>query len=172
MNALTFTVPGIAQTKGSARPYTVKRTRKDGTPYIGARVDNDNPKAKSWQKTIASYAAIASRREPLPDGPVILDVWFYFPRPQKFLTKKYALIEVPHVVPPDGDKCLRVVCDSLSGVLYRDDSRVVDAYVHKRYCRAGEVPRTVITARPVSSYQLPVPSSQLPTLFGQEALYS
>jgi hypothetical protein len=86
MNALTFTVPGVAQTKGSTRAFIPKG-------WTRAIITNDNPKAKGWQQLIAEHASQAlasSRLQPFPDCPIVLDVWFYFPRPQKFLTKKYA----------------------------------------------------------------------------------
>jgi Holliday junction resolvase RusA-like endonuclease len=112
--------------------------------------------------------------QPFPDCPVILDVWFYFPRPQKFLTKKYAASTCRTSTKIDADKALRVVADALSGVVYPDDSRIVDAYVHKRYCgAAGAMPRAVITVRAVDC-QLPTPihHPDAPTLFGEETLYS
>jgi Holliday junction resolvase RusA-like endonuclease len=166
---LTFTVPGVAQTKGSTRAFIPKG-------WTRAIITNDNPKAKGWQQLIAEHATQAlahSRLQPFPDCPIVLDVWFYFPRPQKFLTKKYAAVDVPHTTKVDADKALRVVADALSGVVYPDDSRIVDAYVHKRYCGAGELPRAVITVRAVSC-QLPAPihHPDAPTLFGEETLYS
>lgn len=166
---LRFTVPGVAQTKGSTRAFVPKGWTR---PII----TNDNPKAKGWQQLIAEHATKAladSKMQPFADCPVLLDVWFYLPRPQKFTTKKYADVDVPHTTKPDADKLARVVKDALSRVVYPDDSRVVDVYLHKRYCAAGELPRAVITVRAVS-FQLPAPihHSDEPTLFGQEALYS
>lgn len=165
---LTFTVPGIAETKGSTRAFIPKGWTR---PVI----TNDNPKAKGWQRLIAEHATQAltsSNLQPFADGPVLLDVWFYFPRPKKFLIKKYADVDLPHVSTPDADKCLRLVIDALTRVVYPDDSRVIDAYVHKRYCAAGELPRAVITVRAVTvDLPKPIHHPHTPTLFGQEALY-
>lgn len=168
MNTLRFTVPGVPQTKGSTRAFVPKGWTR---PVI----TNDNPRAKGWQQLIAEHATQAlasSHLQPFADSAVILDVWFYFPRPQKFLTPKYARVDVPHTTKPDADKALRVVKDALSRVVYRDDSRVIDAYVHKRYCALGEVPRVEITIRAVAwTLPHPVKHSDGPTLFGEETLY-
>lgn len=181
---LRFTVAGKPETKGSTKSFgfVVKNPttgqpvmNRSGRPLIRTITTNDNPKAKSWQQLIAERAAnalIDANLQPFADGAVVLDVWFYFPRPQKFLIAKWAHVDVPHTTKPDADKCLRVVKDALSQVVYRDDARVVDAYVHKRYCAAGEVPRAEITVRGVE-WRLPKPivHPETPTLFGEEALY-
>lgn len=165
---LTFTVPGVAQPKGSTRAFIPKGWAR---PIITSA----NPKGKAWQQLIAEHATRAlaeSRLQPFADGAVIIDAWFYFPRPQKFLTKKYAGVDVPHTTKPDADKILRLAKDSLSKVVYRDDAMVIDAYVHKRYCAAGELPRAVITVRSVTC-ELPkqIHHDDTPMLFGEEALY-
>lgn len=168
--SLRIIVPGIPQTKGSTRAFVPKGWTR---PII----TNDNAKAKGWQQLISQRAAAAletSNQQPFADGPVLLDVWFYFPRPQKFLTKKYAALDVAHTTKPDSDKCLRVVKDALSRVVYRDDSCVVDAYVHKRYCAAGELPRAEITVRAVMISALPKPVAHIdaPLLLTEEGLYA
>jgi crossover junction endodeoxyribonuclease RusA len=169
MNTLRFVVPGVAAKKGSTRAFIPKGWKR-------AVITNMDPKAKAWQQLVSEHATqalAASNQQPFADGPVMLDVWFYLPRPQKFLIKKYAHIDVPHVSTPDADKLLRCVIDSMTRVVYPDDSRVIDAYVHKRYCSAGELPRAVITVRAVTGeFQKPIHHPDTPTLFGQEALYS
>jgi Holliday junction resolvase RusA-like endonuclease len=186
MNAATlrFVVLGTPETKGSTRSFVpmkwareaVQRERATGKAVPPRAITtNDNPKAKAWQQLIATHASLALRDanlQPFMDGAIVLDVWFYFARPQKFLTKKYAGIDVPHITVPDADKALRVVKDALSDVVYRNDSMVIDAYVHKRYCAAGEMPRAEITIRSVQ-WDLPKPihHPETPLLFGEETLY-
>jgi Holliday junction resolvase RusA-like endonuclease len=82
-------------------------------------------------------------------------------------------VDVPHTTKIDADKALRLVADALSGVVYPDDSRIIDAYVHKRYCRPGDMPRAVITVRAVTGQlSTPIHHPDAPTLFGEETLYS
>lgn len=165
---LRFTVAGVAQTKGSTKAFIPKGWNR-------AIITNDNPKAKAWAQLIAeaaSRALVDLQLQPFESGAVVLDVWFYLPRPQKFLTKKYADVDVPHTTRPDADKLLRCVKDALSKVVWHDDAMVVDAYAHKRFCAAGEFPRAEITIRGVV-FDLPKPivHPATPTLFGEEALY-
>lgn len=172
MQTLSFVVPGVPATKGSTRAFVIEKAGFKPRAII----TNDNVKAKGWQQLIAEHASKAlaeSQLQPFADGPVIIDAWFYFPRPQKFLTKKYTAVDVPHTTRPDGDKCLRLALDALSQVVWRDDSQVIDAYAHKRYCAAGELPRAVITVRAVHvDLPKPIVHQDAPTLFGEEALYA
>lgn len=166
---LHFVVPGTAQTKGSTRAFIPKG-------WARAIITNDNPKAKAWSSLIAEHATQAlatSSLQPFADGPVAIEVWFYFPRPQKFLTAKWASVDVPHITRPDADKLLRCAKDALSKVVWRDDAMVVDAHAHKRYCAAGELPRAEITVTAVSVPAVPTKTPvRRPTLFGQEELYA
>lgn len=145
---LRFVVVGLSQTKGSARSFVIT-PKGGGKPR--AIVTNDNPKAKGWQQTIANCAALelqrAEHRGLHFDNGVALDVTFHLPRPQKFLTKRYAGVSVPHVTRPDADKLLRVVKDSLSRVVWNDDAQVTDVVARKRYCAAGAFPRVEIIVR-------------------------
>jgi Holliday junction resolvase RusA-like endonuclease len=140
---LRFVVLGLAQTKGSTRAFVPKGSRR---PIIV----NDNAKAKVWSQRIAATAQAAlapGGQLPFPDGPVALELTFYFPRPQKFCTRTFAAREVPHVTRPDADKIARCAVDALTAVVWRDDSQLTDLVVHKRYCAVGELPRVEIGVR-------------------------
>jgi Holliday junction resolvase RusA-like endonuclease len=62
----------------------------------------------------------------LLDEPLELSVIFYLPRP-KTATRKFP------AVMPDLDKLIRAVGDSLSGLVYVDDSRIIAISAQKRY---------------------------------------
>lgn len=144
---LAFEVIGVAAPKGSTRSFV--RKRKDGTPY--AATTNDNPRTSGWQTTIANCAALelarAGQDGKFFEGPVVLEAWFYLPRPKALLTKKRAAEHVPHTVKPDLDKLARALKDALTGVCWTDDAQVVDLFVHKRYCAPNQWPRALITIR-------------------------
>jgi Holliday junction resolvase RusA-like endonuclease len=169
-----FTVLGLPRTKGSARAYVPDKWAK-AAAAIGkaprAVVRNDNPNAKDWQDAISRAVVDAMARsnvQAFPCGPVVLEVWFYFPRPKNLLTKKWANVDVPHTKKPDLDKTLRCVKDALSKVLYGDDSQVTDVAAHKRYCEPGQVPRAEITVQSAKETQIPRgEASRMPTLFGE-----
>ena len=67
-------------------------------------------------------------------GPVELEVMFYLDRPSSVSTVKR-----PYpTVPPDLDKLIRGVGDSLTGVVYDDDSQVIRTLAWKVYADARE----------------------------------
>lgn len=142
MTEVRFMVRGLPQTKGSARAFTYRRSVAKGGG-IGARVDNDNPKAKAWQADVAKSAWVArggGRRAPHA-GAVHLTVNFFLPKPQKPK-------DDCHVTKPDLDKLLRCLIDGLTGVLFVDDSQVTGIVAGKFYARTSEAGADVIV-RPV-----------------------
>ena len=145
---IAFTVPGIAVPQGSMRAFM--RT--------GARfpvVTSDNRNLTPWRQCVAlaAYAAMAEaqrtssdrkvqlermfgERPRLIDLPVVLRVAFFLPRP-KSLPK-----HVEHAIKkPDCDKLVRGICDALTGIVWRDDSQVVQIDARKAY---GDPPRAEI----------------------------
>jgi len=59
---------------------------------------------------------------------VNVSLTFILPRPKR-LPKKYWR----HVKRPDLDKLIRAVCDSLTGIFYRDDSQIFSIQAAKFY---------------------------------------
>lgn len=141
---LRFTAIGVAQPKGSTRPFLPKG-------WTRPIVTSDNPKNKGWQQTIAACAALELQRPEHAGkhfvGPVEIDVTFYLPRPKALLTKRLAVQDVPHVKKPDVDKLARAAADALKGVAWNDDSQVTDLIARKRYAAADGFPRAVIVVR-------------------------
>lgn len=150
-----FTVLGHAEPAGSKRAFSVRRA---GVPTGRVAVADDNPKAKSWQHDVRTAAAEAMQEQadperpgdPAPhllDGPLSLDVRFYFARPRgHFGTGRNSAKLKPSaptypIVRPDTTKLVRAIEDALTGVLWRDDSLVVSQVAAKLY---GEPERCVI----------------------------
>ena len=99
----------------------------------GRIVQVNSAKHKRWRNAV-SFAAldlVGPDFEPL-DEPLELSVIFYLPRP-KSVTRDFP------AVMPDVDKLLRAVFDSLSGIIYVDDSRIITATAQKRYAGDGGV---------------------------------
>lgn len=145
---LEFTVTGLPQPKGSTRSFVIGR----GTPHARAVTTSDNPKNKGWQQTIANCAALELQRAVNRDcrfltEPVVIEIWFYLPRPKALLTKSKAGQPIPHTKKPDLDKLVRSCKDALTGVVWTDDSQVVELHARKSYCAAGEFPRAHILIR-------------------------
>ena len=92
----------------------------------GGRVilTNDNVKTKDWQTLVAWTAG--QKCGEVTGGPVSLLINFYLPK-GKTVKREYPSTK------PDIDKLLRCVLDALTGIVYVDDSQVIDVQVAKRY---------------------------------------
>jgi crossover junction endodeoxyribonuclease RusA len=71
-------------------------------------------------------------------GPVAMRVTFYLPRPKSAPRK----VLYP-ATRPDLDKLVRSVFDSLQGIIYSEDSRIVDIDARKRFA-VDSAPRAEI----------------------------
>jgi crossover junction endodeoxyribonuclease RusA len=160
MTPLRFTVYGVAQPKGNMKAY-VPRGMK--FPVI----TDSNRNARSWAQLVAEGASRAiaglDDRSVLTEG-VRVSVAFYLPRP-----KKYQRRGVPraHLVAPDIDKLLRSVLDALSGVVWVDDSQIVDVVTVKRYADMEDAPHVTIGIEPSPGIRAVPPAEALPSLFDE-----
>lgn len=128
---IVIVIPGIPQPAGSKRSFIVKG--KGGGRDRAVTVDA-NKKQKSWQLVVRECAMeLCTHHWEMPAflGPVEVSVRFRFPRPKShYGSGKNARI-VKKTAPcycstkPDLDKLLRALNDSLTGIVWRDDSQVV-----------------------------------------------
>jgi Holliday junction resolvase RusA-like endonuclease len=121
--AIRFTVPGIAQPKGSSR-IVPRGGVRGGRPILTAA----NRKTAPWQRSIAWMALEAMRKRGPMVGPIAISVRFYLERP--------ATQQPPRARPdvkPDLDKLTRAACDALTGVVYADDCQVIVLNAWKYY---------------------------------------
>ncbi len=108
--AVAFTVFGHPQPQGSSRAFYVKSLGR-------AVITSTNKNLKPWRQQITETAMTLSA--PVIQGPVAMSLVFYFKRPKS--VKKTVIYKTSR---PDTDKLIRSVLDSLTGVLYQDDSQV------------------------------------------------
>jgi crossover junction endodeoxyribonuclease RusA len=108
--------------------------------FNGRIVEASGNKLKVWRKAIAAACQNhVTEEHSLLLGPVRVEVEFYLPRPASVSIKKR---ELP-IVPPDIDKLCRSLLDGLNqgfdtgkvgdGVIYADDSQVVELFATKLY---------------------------------------
>jgi Holliday junction resolvase RusA-like endonuclease len=155
MTLLTFEVFGTPQPAGSKRAFNWRaRDGRSGTSIVDA-----NPKAKDWKLQVAAAAGAAYQGE-LLEGPLAIEFVFELPRPKGHFGKRGLLVSAP-ICPtgkPDVLKLARAVEDALSGIVYRDDSQIVDERLVKRY---GERARlTVRVERPWAIEEKPIAPEQ------------
>lgn len=120
---ITFRVVGVPQTQGSKSAYVIGNTRRANV------VDANWKKLKPWRKKVRE-AAEKAYQGPVLLGPMRLDVVFVFRWLEKHKrTGKYAG-QIKENAPlwkdtqPDLSKLVRAIEDSLTGVIWKDDSQV------------------------------------------------
>jgi len=154
---LRFIVPGTPKPKGN-----VIKGRwggyHDATRGLDAWL-----RAVSVQATVAMKGTYRKRMGdngfPLEmfDGPIMLGIVFVLPAPKthtppiwlKTQRQSFRLMFNDGIPPmlkkPDSSKLLRGVEDAMTGIVWHDDSQVVEANVRKRYARPGEICGALVT---------------------------
>lgn len=77
------------------------------------------------------------------EGPISLEITFYMPIPKTSRVQTRLMINgttLP-IKRPDIDNMAYLVTNAMKGIMYEDDSQIVDLILRKRY---GEEPKTVI----------------------------
>lgn len=122
MQAVKFTVLGKPQPQGSIRAFMI-----GGKP----RLTSANAKMKPWRQEVGMMALRSRPTASIYAGrhvPVCLRLDFWLAPPQKMPKGRIA-----PTAKPDSDKLARSACDAMTGILWNDDSQVVELYVRKRY---------------------------------------
>lgn len=128
MSQVAFTVYG--NPVGKARPRVVNNG--------GIIMAYTPKKTADWEKSIAGQA-LKHRPGQLLDGPLYAELTVYLQKP-KSVPKKRTLPDRK----PDHDNLEKAVFDSLEGIIYTNDSRIVEKRFAKRY---GDPPRIEIVIR-------------------------
>ena len=133
-----ITVYGSPAPQGSKKAFMPRGAR------FPTMVESAGDKLKDWRATITLAAGTAMGERPAVDGPVCVKVIFFFLRPKAhFGTGRNngqlkASAPDRHTKMPDVDKLARSGLDSLTGVVFRDDSQVVELTAGKAYAeKAG-----------------------------------
>lgn len=112
----------------------------------GALGMEDNPRTKPWRAAIKKVCEdhLPEGYEPL-DGPISLDMWFYFDPPANAARGSLPITRATY----DVDKLARAMGDGLTeGGVIVDDARVVDSFSRKRYTWDGGEARAVVVVSP------------------------
>lgn len=123
-------VPGAPVGKARARSAPGRRR-----PYTPART-------AAWETQCGWLAAQAMRRRDPFAGAVVLHVLAVLEVPGSWSMARRAEALAGTIAPevkPDFDNVEKIVADSLSGIVYRDDKQVVDSMFSKRYGREAMV---------------------------------
>ena len=123
---ITFTVYGNAEPKARARTVRLKN---------GRTVSYTPGKTAAWEDSI-KLQALEHRPGKLLDGPLVLEVTFFLQRPQS-RPKKCRYPDRK----PDLDNLIKSLKDACEGIIYTNDSRIVEEHVKKEY---GDPPRVEV----------------------------
>ena len=81
------------------------------------------------------------------EGPVELELYFHMPIPKaaSMIRRKQMIAGIiHHIKRPDIDNLAYVVTNALKGLVYKDDSQIVNLHVYKRYADAPKILLKVI----------------------------
>jgi crossover junction endodeoxyribonuclease RusA len=144
--SITFQVRGMNPMPQGSKKYV-------GKGHDGRAVLIETCKQlKEWRDLVASVAIDLDAQ--MIEGAVSMSVVFMFQRPKSHFNKKGLRSNAPKYMTtrPDRDKLLRAIGDALTGVLYKDDSYIVDGNTSKRYCIGDELPGVLITLIPLEPF--------------------
>lgn len=153
---IEFTAYGEAKPAGSKTGFVVKT--KSGKSR--AVVVDACKTTKPWQAVVSSSALEAIKdcgetpRLSLFDSEtsLVVDMRFFIPRPAghyfktgKFAGQKKSQAREYPCVRPDVLKLARAVEDAMTGIVYRDDSQIVQEHISKHYGEPARVEVTIST---------------------------
>lgn len=119
---IRFTVEGKPQPQGSSRMFPVKTPAGNHMILTSA-----NRALKPWRKLV-SVEAQQAEGAMIRLGPLRLTASFYFAPPKKMPKDRHGM-----TTKPDIDKLIRGIADALTGILYLDDSQIVETRALKLY---------------------------------------
>lgn len=115
--------------------YILGDPRPQGRPKFyrrGSFVGAYDPKESREYKTTLAAQVSSQNPEYIGEGAIYLEAEFIFSRP-KSLPKKVN----DHVKKPDLDNLIKALKDGLTGIVWKDDSQIVQLTARKDY---GDVP--------------------------------
>lgn len=137
MNEVQFVVPGQPVAKG--RPKATKK---------GKLITLYTPEKTANYENLVAYAAnVAMAGKSLMLGPIYLELDIRLQIPASWSPKKRQSATqglIAATKKPDFSNILKAVEDGMNGVVYHDDSQIVEASQRKRY---AETPGVVVIVR-------------------------
>lgn len=133
MEAISFFVPGP----------TVPYARSGGN----GRIRFTPAPQRNFMNLVKTAAADAMADQPLLTGPLALTLRADFVRPASWSRKK-AAATVWRTSKPDISNIVKIVEDAMNGVVFADDSQIVQITAQKRYAEKPGIVVTVQTLEP------------------------
>lgn len=128
---LAFEIAGKPQHKARHRSRIVYP--RGGNAFIHNYPD---PDTAAYEKILAEYASLLMRGRTPSLNPLAMLVHAFVPIPASWTARDKLAAEFGAILPttrPDGDNFFKAAADSLNGIVFKDDSQIVDGRVIKRY---------------------------------------
>ena len=132
MIQVQYSVPG--EPRGKGRPRFAKRGN-----FVKTYTD---AKTASYEDQIRFYALKAMGDSKVIEGAVRVFVSIRMAVPKSYSNKRREAclngLEKP-LKKPDWDNVAKSICDAMNGVIYVDDTQIVEAHITKQYAHQAEV---------------------------------
>ena len=126
--------------------------------YVGKYLPTVKRNGRKVEHPITAYRARvvqAARQvcsEPI-QGAVAIMIRVVYPRPQKYLAKKYPDERLYYPsCPQDWDNIGKGICDSLNGIAYDDDHQICSVGMLKQMVGRDEEPHTYVELNGLGAY--------------------
>jgi len=134
MNQVSFTIPGPPQ--GKARPRVVRAKN-------GLSLTYTPDKTVAYEELVRIRYKAAAQGFRFPDEVQVgIQIVARYPVPKSKSKKVKAAMLAGQLNPtkkPDCDNIVKIICDALNGIAYKDDAQVTLVQIRKKY---ADVPRT------------------------------
>jgi Holliday junction resolvase RusA-like endonuclease len=138
---LVIWIPGVPQPQPRAKGRRFRRA-SDGVEAV--RIYTPRGKSTAWRAAVRAALAPHVQPEPLA-GPLALSVAFFFPRPQRLLTKRAPAHPIPYDHAPDRDNLDKLPMDVATEVgLWKDDGQVTMGAPSKWYAAKDGSPGALL----------------------------
>ena len=140
---VVFTIPGEPQGKARGRTFIHKHTGRPTTM---------TPEKTVNYEALIKLQAGQSTKEFYQDQELFMRLTAYYSIPKSASKKKAELmrnIEIRPTKKPDIDNIIKVVCDALNGVVYKDDTQIVSISAQKFYENVPRVEVCIFTKEEV-----------------------
>ena len=133
MTQICFTVPGEPQ--GKARPRVVRAKSGISLTYTP-------DKTVAYEELVRIRFKAAAQGFSFPDDMPIgiqITAWYSIPKSKSKKVKAAMLAgQINPTKKPDCDNIVKIICDALNGMAYKDDQQITLAQIRKKY---ADIPR-------------------------------
>lgn len=140
---IVIDVLGTPAPKGNARAFVNKKTGRAILSSFGS--GSREKRLRGWDAAVRDQARLVVGDASGPafvQTPLAVAIVFRLTRPAGHWNKKTGALKpsaaLAPAVKPDADKLARSTLDPLHGIVFDDDSRIVELVVLKQFARPGE----------------------------------